>query len=142
MEVLLVDSTVASAQTSEGWPHSEKEVEGEVREILAGVMVRTSVGGRNSGRRSPHCESRRRRTCSDSIKQSCSGRELSAAYNAFEGAPCAPGDNITLWAQDERRRQLRFPIPREVIEHRPEVTCIGPRLVPWFPGGPRGARLG
>ena len=69
--------------------------------------------------------------------------ELSAARNALEGDPCAPGDNITLRAlQDESRRPQhpRFPVPREVLEHRPEVEPALDR--DWFLVSLRTARKG
>ena len=49
--------------------------------------------------------------------------ELSAARTALEGAPCAPGDEFTLRAlQDERRRprEVRTPLPEDVVNFRPE----------------------
>ena len=73
----------------------------------------------------------RRRRSPDSIVHRVARAEtraqlggFSAARTPLEGAPCAPGDNITLRAlQDESRRpqQPRFPVPREVLEHIPEV---------------------
>ena len=71
--------------------------------------------------------SRVSRTRSDSVGHRVARAEslahlgdLSAARTALEGAPCAPGDDITLRGlQDERRRpqRARVPVPEEVMDH-------------------------
>ena len=94
--------------------------------------------------------SRRRRRSPDSIVHRVARAEtlahlgeLSAAGNALEGAPCAPGDNIILRALlDESRRPQhpRFLVLREVLEHRPEVEPALDR--DWFLVSLRTARKG
>ena len=112
------------------------------------LQIAGGTGG--LGRSHDTSTSRRRRRSPDSIVHRVARAktlthlgELSAARNALEGAPCAPGDNITLRAlQDEshRPKHPRFPVPREVLEHRPEVEPALDR--DWFLVSLRTARKG
>ena len=131
MEVVVAVAAHGVAPSAQGWIDPPSKIARQIHSLHQGGWIQLLIEGRECCEAAFNASVRRRRTTTNDTLERKAERaqmlvmmgEVLSGRRALEGAPLAPGNDVTLTQLRRRPQVSREPLPPEITGRRPESPC-------------------